>query len=122
VNQQERDEEFPWLKDLTDEQIFKIWLTYDRVYDHEASFFDHPITRAEVIDLVGSLLDPTISADQMEYLEDQLEFDEEYKLANWIRKLRHERESAEEERLRYERDDELAERLARQRRRRKPRN
>ena len=49
----------------------------------------------------------------MEFLEDELERDEEYKLAAWMRKLRHERESFEEERARYEYDDWLFKRLAR---------
>ena len=58
----------------------------------------------------------------MESLEDELEFSEEYKLANWMRELRHKHESEEAERSRYERENKLAEQLARQRRRRKARS
>ena len=56
------------------------------------------------------------------HLECELERSEEYKLANWMCALRHERESPEAERARYERDDKMAEELASQRRRRRPRN
>jgi len=128
VNPQQRDEQFPWLRDLSDEQIWKIWLTYDRAYDHKGYApwdwdRERPVTtHDQAIEVVGSLLAPTIMADQMEDLEDQLEFDEEYKLATWMRKLRHERETVDEERARHERDDRLAEELARLRRRRRPHN
>ena len=70
---------------------------------------------------VGSLLSPAIGAEQTESLEDELEFSEEYKLANWMREFRHSRESEEAERSRHEHEDKQAEELARRRRRRRPR-
>jgi hypothetical protein len=102
---------------------------YDRIYGEScghkgcAPWSDQLLTTYdEARDFVGSLLLDTIGAEQMEFFEDELERDEEFKLANWMRKLRHERESVEEERARYEHDDKLAEELARRRRRRRPRN
>jgi hypothetical protein len=129
VNRQEWDEAYPWLHDLTDEQIRKIWRTYDRAHDLNGWDLGRSYkitTDDQVIDWVGFLLDPWTGHDTLESLEEELEFDEEFKLAAWVRKLRHERESPEEEQARYKHYEKVAEeaadQLAKQRRRRKPRN
>jgi hypothetical protein len=117
---------YPWMQDLTDDQTYRLWQTYDRVYDHKGCAPWSPgcpiTTIEEVIDLMGSLLEDNVDPGQMEHLEDELQLEEEFKLADWLRNLRHERESEEEERERYEREDNEAERLAQRRRRRRPRN
>jgi hypothetical protein len=124
VTRQEWDERYPWLHGLSDEQISKIWQTYDRVYDHNRCAEPDALitTHDEIIEHVGELLNDTISPDQLEYLEDELQRDEEYKLAAWMRELRHVRESVDEERARYEREDKLFEELARRRQLRRPRD
>jgi hypothetical protein len=61
VNRQERDEEFPWLQELTDEQCLKIWRTFDRANDLKgwAPGRDRMITTDdEAIGWLGSLLEP----------------------------------------------------------------
>jgi hypothetical protein len=118
VNRQQRDEEFPWLEDLSDEQCLKIWQTYDRVYDLKGRTPGRDkliTTNDEAIEWACAFLD-NIDAAGLEYFEDELERDEEYKLAAWMRKLRHECESVEEEHARYQRDTELVEELAIRRR------
>ena len=131
MRRQERDELYSWLNELTDEQRWKIWLAYDRMYDCKgydptwvATSDLIPVTTpGQAAYLIGFIYDTNdIGPWQMAELEEELERDEEFKLAAWIRKFRHEHETKEEERKRYERDDELAEELADRRRRRRPRN
>jgi hypothetical protein len=126
VTRQQRDEFYPWLQGLTDEQCWKIWGTYDYVYDHKGCqpWPDHdPIaTFDQAIRVIGQVLAPGIMPEQMEHLECELERDEEFRLASWLRKLRYERETVDEERSRHECDDKMAEKLARLRQYRKPRN
>jgi hypothetical protein len=125
MTRQQRDEEFPWLQYLTDEQVWKIWLMYDRLGNWKgyAPCTDYPITtHDEAISIIGPLLrfgGP--SPEQLEIFEDELQRDEEYKLAGYMRKLRHLYERPEDERKRYEREDELFEELGRRRQRRRPR-
>jgi hypothetical protein len=130
VKRERWDEEYPWLRDLTDEQIWQIWFAYDRAYNQKrpVRWPEDPVTTFDqAIEAVGFLLEGwALEPEQLEDLEDELERGEEYRLAAWMRKLRHERESFDEERARYEGYEEHAEwaneRLIEKRRRRKPRN
>ena len=139
MTREEHNKEYPWLQGLTDEQVWKLWLMVDRVHNWKG--YDpcpgyDPITGDDILipittpaqaaNLIGAYLEPYLSpgmydADIMEDFEDELQRAEEFKLASWLRKLRHERETVEEERLRYQRQDERAEELAKQRQRRRPR-
>jgi hypothetical protein len=101
----QRDEAYPWMQDLSDEQCLKIWRMYDRVHDLKGwtPGRDKLITTDdEAIDWACALLD-NIDASELEDLEAELEYDEEYKLAAWMRKLRYELESEEEEAARHKR-------------------
>jgi hypothetical protein len=130
VTQQERDEFdklYPWLHDLTEERIWRIWLTYKRLhpnYDYCEEHTDGPVAYRDcAIDYMGLYFEPfQMAARSLEFYEDELARDEEFAIAAWMRKFRHELETVEEERERYKRDDELAEQLAWKRQHRRPRN
>ena len=111
------------MQNLTDEQVWKLWSVIDCAYNFKGCEprSDIPVTTHEqASSLFGAWIAGTLPG-HMKDLEDELEFSEEYKLADWVREFRHERESEEQERLRYEREDKLAEQLAKQRQRRRPR-
>jgi hypothetical protein len=125
VERQERDEYYPWMRDLSDEQCLKIWRTLDRSRDWKGwePGGDRKITTdAEAILHACVFIDPTFyTPEELEDFEDELQYDEEYELVIWLRKLRQKYESEEEEQARYEGYEEqikeLNERIARRRRR-----
>ena len=122
MSRRRRAERYPY--DLTDDQYVAIWRTYDRVNDLQGwdPGRDHLITtRAGMIDWACAYLD-NIDAAGLEQFEGELEHEDEFKIAAWLRELRYAIESQEEERARYAREDHLIERLLKQRKRRRPRN
>ena len=84
---------------------------YDRASHYSDQFSEFaPTTHDQAVDFVAQYL-AGCDAEILEDYEDDLQRDEEYRLAAWMREFRHERETVDEERLRYEREDKQADEL-----------
>ena len=77
-------------EDLSDEQIWAICLAIIPGLRKQRDYLKH---RDQIIDLERKAFEVLMTIDGLEYFERQLSLAEEHELANWMRRLRQERQA-----------------------------
>ena len=75
-----------WVRDLTDEQCYKIWLAHG--LDRSPNPVICRMTRAEAISFIRIMLGPPFPLDKLEELEHELTLAGEHELTDWMCRLR----------------------------------